>query len=362
VVTRWSAAALLGGVAAVTACWAPAAVASPPSGSAELFVIPDPRITEATGLALSARHEGVLWMHNDSGEARLFGVGFDGATVAVANLEGATNIDWEAMARGPGETLWVGDIGDNDLVREEIVVYGMNEPELGETQVTPTRYVLRYPDGPRNAEALLVNPVTGRLWVATAQIGVGGLYEAPEQLSEEGVNELVRIRDVPSVVTDGTWSADGQEYVLRDYGRAWIFDPNGAAVAQVELPGQDQGQNQGESITYSSSGTSLLSGTKQPDSTIWEIPLSGAGPVTAAETSVTGGESGGSGEETTGGAPVGTGSEPGAAGNEGGIITEPTGDAETDDGGGPSGLAMAVAAAIATAFLIGRARRRRARV
>lgn len=355
--TRWSAAALLGAVAVATACWAPAAAASPPSGSAELFVIPDPRITEASGLALSGRHEGVLWMHNDSGgEARLFGVGFDGGTVAVASFTDATNVDWEAMARGPDGTLWVGDIGDNDYAREDVSVYRISEPELGDTQVTPTRFVLSYPDGPRDAEALLVNPVTGRLWIATKEIYGGGLYEAPEQLSADSVNELVRIRDVPSVITDGTWSADGQQYVLRDYGQAWIYDPNGTALYQIELPGQDQGQNQGESVTYSPAGTALLSGSEQANSTIWEIPLSGAGPPTGTDSDGT--EADGTGEATAGGTADGTDPDTGAGGNEGGIITDSDGDGDSDSGG-PSGLAIAVAAAIATAFLVGRARRNR---
>lgn len=358
--TRWSAAAVLGGVAIAVACWAPAAAASPPSGSTELFVITDPRITEASGLALSGRHTDVLWMHNDSvrndgsGDIRLFGVRFDGDVVAVATLEGATNIDWEGMARGPDGTLWVGDIGDNDASRNEIVVYRVSEPELGETQVDASRFVLRYRDEPHDAEALLVNPITGRLWIATKQIHRGRLYEAPEQLSADSVNELVPIRDVPSVVTDGTWSADGQQYVLRDYGQAWIYDPNGVPLGHVELPGQDQGQNQGESIAYSPSGTALLSGSERPNSTIWEIPLSGAGPPT--------GSSGGAGtrEDPTGDAPPGdTDGVPGAAGNEGGIITDPDASANPDDDGGPSGLAIAVAAAIATAFLVGRARRNR---
>jgi hypothetical protein len=353
-VTRWSAAALVGGIAVALGCWMPVAAASPPSGSMELFVIADPRITEASGLALSGRHDGVLWMHNDSGgEARLFGVRFDGSVAAVASLDGAENVDWEGMARGPGGTLWVGDIGDNDVSRGEIVVYRVNEPDLGETQVNASRFVLRYPDGPHDAEALLVNPVTGRLWVATKQIYGGGLYEAPEQLSGDSVNELVRVNEVPSVVTDGTWSADGQQYVLRDYGRAYIYDPAGVATGQVELPGQDQGQNQGESVTYSASGTSLLSGSEQANSTIWEIPLSGAGPPTD--------ESSGdaTGEDTTGDAPPGSiDGVPGAAGNEGGIVTgtEPATDPDDD---GPSGLAIAVAAAIATAFLVSRARRNR---
>jgi hypothetical protein len=359
-VRRWAAAALVGSIALGAAGFASTAVASPPGGSAELFVIADPRITEASGLALSGRHQGVLWMHNDSGgEARLFGVGFDGSVVAAAALEGAENVDWESLATGPNGTLWIGDIGDNDLAREELVVYRISEPDLGDTSVAATRFALRYPDGPHDAEALLVNPVTGRLWVATKQIYGGGLYEAPEQLSAEGVNELVRIRDVPSVVTDGTWSADGQRYVLRDYGRAWIYDPAGNALAQVELPGQDQGQNQGESVSFSAAGSALLSGSEQANSTIWEIPLAGAGPPTG---SGSGGGSGGTGEGgAAGGAAPPGGTDPapgGASGNEGGIITTAN-DPDADDDGGVSPILLAVAAAIATAYFVGRSRRRR---
>ncbi|HET9900733.1 MAG TPA: hypothetical protein VFR46_06685 [Actinomycetes bacterium] len=356
---RWAAAALIGGIALGAAGWAPAAVASPPGGSGELFVIADPRITEASGLALSGRHQGVLWMNNDSGAPQLFGVGFDGGVVAVATLEGAENVDWEAVARGPNNTLWVGDIGDNDVLREEIVVYRIDEPDLGDTSVAPTRFVLRYPDGlPHDAEALLVNPVTGRLWIATKEIFGGGLYEAPEQLSTEGVNELVRIRDVPAVVTDGTWSADGQLFVLRDYGRAWIYDPAGNALGAVELPGQDQGQNQGESVTFGPSGVVLLSGTEQANSTIWEIPLAGAGPPTGADG---GGGSGATGAVgTSGGTSGDTDTDPdtAAAGDQGGIITN-TNDPDADDDGGVSPTLIAILAAIAIAFLIGRRRGRK---
>ena len=226
------------------------------------------------------------------------------------------------------------------------------------TRVKATKFVFRYPDGPHDAEGLLINPHTGRLWIATKQIWCGGLHEAPEQLSTDGINQLSRLRNVPSVVTDGTWFPAGDRYVLRSYGRAWIYDTGGNPLAQVELPGQDQGQNQGESIAISPTGT-LLSGTEQPNSTVWEIPVSGSVPPTAGAWGCEGadGTAAGAGAAASESQAT-TDPVPGAGSDEGGIITQPE-DQTAQDGDGPSGVAFAVAAAIATVFLVWRSRRKR---
>ena len=57
------------------------------------------------------------------------------AARAIYALDGATAIDWEDIAIGPGpqaETpyLYVGDIGDNAERRPNIVVYRVAEPKV----------------------------------------------------------------------------------------------------------------------------------------------------------------------------------------------------------------------------------------
>ncbi|HET7516301.1 MAG TPA: hypothetical protein VFN05_01135, partial [Actinomycetes bacterium] len=176
----------------------------------------DPRILESSGLALSGRHEAVLWTHNDSDDGpRLYAVGPDGRTLATLTLGGAEARDWEGMAAGRDDrgrpALFVGDIGDNNGVWPEIAVYRVTEPATLRDATTPAvRYRLRYADGPHNAEALLVDPRSNRLYVASKDAAGGSLYRAPARLRTDQVNVLRRVARVPPVVTDGAFLPDGR--------------------------------------------------------------------------------------------------------------------------------------------------------
>ena len=202
----------------------------------------DPRIYESSGLALSHRHRAVLWTHNDSGgDPALYAVGSDGRTLATLTLAGAEARDWEAMAAGRDDrgrpALFVGDIGDNNGVWPEVAVYRVAEPaELRDATVPAARYRLRYADGPHDAEALLVDPRSNRLYVATKEVAGGGLYRAPARLRTGQVNLLRRVARVPPVVTDGAWLPDGRGFVLRDYQGAYVYAAPGRRVGAFELP------------------------------------------------------------------------------------------------------------------------------
>src|SRR5207247_1030146 len=100
-----------------------------------------------------------------------------GVLLAEFDLGGATNVDWEDIAVGPcssGTCVFLGDTGDNDMNRTQYAVYRVAEPDpaAGAKQMVPsTRLPFVYPDGPHNAEALLVHPTTGDVYVVTK---VGG--------------------------------------------------------------------------------------------------------------------------------------------------------------------------------------------
>src|SRR5215218_1034209 len=244
-------------------------------GAEVVLRLQDPRIVESSGLALSRRHPRVLWTHNDSGDkARLYAVGADGRTLATLTLAGAEARDWEALAAGRDDrgrpALFVGDIGDNDGVWPEVAVYRVVEPaELRDVTVPAVRYRLRYPDGSHDAEALLVDPHSNRLYVATKSLAGGGLYQAPVRLRTGQVNVLRRVARVPPIVTDGAYLPDGRAFVLRDYQQAHVYTRPGRRVGAFELPLQYQG----ESITVTADGRSVLAGSEGPDSEVWRVPL-----------------------------------------------------------------------------------------
>jgi hypothetical protein len=235
----------------------------------------DPRILESSGLALSRRHPAVLWTHNDSGGGpELYAVGPDGRTRATLTLAGAGARDWEAVAAGRDDrgrpALFVGDIGDNQDLWPEVAVYRVTEPaQLRDATVAAARYRLRYADGSRNAEALLVDPRSNRLYVATKEADGGGLYRAPARLRTGRVNLLHRVVRVPPIVTDGAFAPDGRSFVLRDYQTAYVYTAPGHRVGEFPLPPQYQG----ESLTVTPDGRSVLVGSEGPDSEVWRVPI-----------------------------------------------------------------------------------------
>lgn len=142
-----------------------------------LFRIRDERISESSGLAVSPTHKGIVYTHNDSGHGpQIYAIGPDGRTRATFTIGNAEARDWEAIAastdRATGRgVLWIADIGDNlDGAWPDVSVYKVAEPRtMKDATLRATRYRFRYADGPRNAEGVMVDPRTGRLYVVSKE-------------------------------------------------------------------------------------------------------------------------------------------------------------------------------------------------
>lgn len=247
----------------------------------------DPRITESSGLAVSPSQSSVLWTHNDSGNPPLvFALGRSGQVAATVRIEGVPDVDWEAMAAFRDSTgralLAAADIGDNLAQRTSVEVDVVPEPTpRQDTTATPVlRLLLRYPDGPRDAETLLVDPARRRMFVLSKGLFSSTAYAVPASAWDGTAPlrpavrsaTLVPVGRVPlSLVTDGTVATDGA-VLLRTYGELAVLGPlpvdpppsgRGTATltprATVSLPSQRQGEGlaltpDGGSVLLSSEG------------------------------------------------------------------------------------------------------------
>lgn len=251
---------------------------APPAGVTHDRSLTDPRIVESSNLVASALHPGLVWTTNDSGDsARVFGVDRSGKTVALLHLRGARARDWEALAPGKDAhgkpLLWIGDLGDNRSTWPSVRVYRVAEPsQLGEQDVAWTGYDLRFPDGPRDAETLLVDPSDQRLYVVSKRVDGAAVYEAPRDLRTDRVNVLTRIASAPSVVTDGSFSPDGKVVALRDYVWAWTSSSVRGPWHKVSIPLEPQG----ESLTWTPDGKAILIGSEGARSVVWRVPIRAA--------------------------------------------------------------------------------------
>ncbi|MEU9011109.1 WD40 repeat domain-containing protein [Streptomyces sp. NPDC048479] len=261
------------GVAAAVVLLAAGPAASDDSDDSG-FTIKDPRITESSGLAASRAHPGIYWTHNDQDEPRVFAVDSKtGETVATVTMQGVGKPrDMEAISVGPDGNVYVGDIGDNlNGSWDHVWIYKFPEPKaLKDMTVRATQYTVKYADGARNAEALMVHPKTGRVYIASKNDGGGGLYEGPATLTASGTNVFRRIGEVPWV-TDGAFSPDGKELVLRSYfsARGYVWkDGKLGADHRVSAPLQGQA----ESVTYTLDGKALMFGSEGKQSGVERVP------------------------------------------------------------------------------------------
>ncbi|GHG65356.1 hypothetical protein [Streptomyces griseocarneus] len=271
------------GIAALVALSAAPPARAVPAADGDVpsaFTIQDPRIKESSGLAASRAHPGVYWTHNDSGDgANVFAVDSrTGRTVATVTLNGINPRDVEAISIGPDGNIYLADIGDNlGGSWPEVWIYRFPEPKtLRDTSVAPVRLTVRYDEGPRDAESLMVHPKTGRLYIASKKrSGKGALYEGPQHLSESGVNTFRRVADVNVWATDGAFSPDGTRLVVRGYFEARAYRwQNGRLGEEAGRPTVPL-QRQGESVTFTPDGRTLMYGTEGAGSRVTPVELKG---------------------------------------------------------------------------------------
>ncbi|HEU4837382.1 MAG TPA: hypothetical protein VFS90_23330 [Pyrinomonadaceae bacterium] len=268
---------------------------------ATLATIKDKSISESSGLVASRTTPGAYWTHNDSGDGP-FIYAFDtrGDSFGTFRITGAEARDWEDIAAGPGPQanrsyLYIGDIGDNDSVRSEVIVYRVPEPTLSAAtrKFTKNRagsteradaIRLKYPDGKHDAEALLVHPRTGNIYIVVkVLIANPGVYEAVAPFTPGQSITMKRLGEarVPSlfggVITGGSISPDGRRVALCDYFQGYeIVLPAGASnfddIWKQKMTGFDLGKRkQGESITYRLDGKALLATSEGKQSPLLQV-------------------------------------------------------------------------------------------
>lgn len=226
---------------------------------ARLAPIRDARLAEVSGIGWMDGH---LLAVNDSGDGPVvYAVRpSDGTVVGTVTYSSITPRDNEALAVGPDRTVWVADVGDNDRVRPHVMISRFTLPAVPRgdvwTGAQQARFV--YPDGPHDAEALMVDPATGEAFVVTKDITRGRVYRVPRRWSLDDPATLEPVATdewIGPLVTDAAIDPAGGRAVLRTYGQAAVHAVPGLARAGlVDLPRE----RQGEAVTFTPDGALVL--------------------------------------------------------------------------------------------------------
>ena len=205
-------------------------------------------LDEISGLAASHVHEDVLWVINDGGNpAELFAINRRGKLLARYDVRGARNIDWEDLAsftRDGKHYLLVADTGDNGGKRKDFVLHVFEEPAtLAGGELKPAWTIrARWPDGPRDCEAVAVDAAAGQVLLVSKKRSPPDLFALPLS-ARRGTREARRIgrlagvpqasaelrRNDPKLaklfpqVTAADLSPDGRTLAVLTYGSVLFY-------------------------------------------------------------------------------------------------------------------------------------------
>lgn len=204
------------------------------------------RLVESSGVAVSRTYPGVLWTHNDSGDsATVYAITLAGDLLATYRVLGAMAFDWEDIdvTTCPGDRaaqcLYIADTGDNSERRKAPTIYVVPEPHPptggtgGDTLFTERAHATRviYPDGPRDVEAIAVDPRGNTLLISKGRVGIVEVYRLPRSALTRDSARAVLVDTLPMIpqhtlgrfVTGAGFSPSGERLVVRTYTELYFF-------------------------------------------------------------------------------------------------------------------------------------------
>lgn len=267
------------GLPAILLACAPVALAGPDCGPVHTNVrLPD-RLVETSGVAFGLPGSGIYWTHND-GPSELFAVDSTGALLGSREV-GVELRDWEDMAAAPcerhGDCLYLADTGDNAERRRagsvKVVRLAEPAPRDEESETSAEVFPVRFPDGPRDVEALFVLPGERIHLVTKGRNHPVTVYAYPPPLRRDTVTlvEVQRLTSGPqplaNQVTGAAATRDGSSIAIRTYQSMAFYrmaDDTLQAVENGFVNLRSLRESQGEGIALGPGGRVLLTSEGGP--------------------------------------------------------------------------------------------------
>lgn len=239
-------------------------------------VIKDSTLNEISGIVASRANKNCYWVHNDSGDnAQIYLINDLGKKICTVALQNITNRDWEDITIGPGPIsgktyLYIADIGDNGKKNLYKYIYRIEEPKINVNR--PNNNILlekkdisvltvTYSDGFRDAETLLIDPLTKKLYIITKRETHVQIYEISNSDFLNDTLELFKAKIVLPfrMVNGGDISPNGKRILLKNLTKIfyWNRKPKESILdalsrQSIELPYYQEPQ--GESIAWKLNG------------------------------------------------------------------------------------------------------------
>ncbi len=221
-----------------------------------------------------------IWLIEDSGNNdNIFKVGLNGKMIKHLDLKNAKNNDWEDLTKDQEGSLYIGDFGNNNNDRKNLVIYKLPNPEREKgDKIASEKIKFHYPEQkkfPPKKSKLYYDTEAFFHWGSSLYVitknrtrpydGKAMIYKLPDTKGEyeaQLIGELTTCNNQNTCsVTSAAISPNGKTIALLGYGLLWLVsdfefdDFSRGTVQQIDL----ETRTQLESICFLNNKTLLLS-------------------------------------------------------------------------------------------------------
>jgi len=170
-----------------------------------------------------------------------------------------------------GSCLYVADTGDNQERQAQVALYRLPEPDgRADGTAAADRYLMRFPDGPRDVEAMYILPDERVFFVTKGRNHPVTIFRYPPPLRPDTVVTLEPVQVMssgpvapPRYVTGASATLDGSTVVIRTYETLEFY----SVTSNEELRPLDDArvnlrtlrEPQGEAVAFLPDGRLVLS-------------------------------------------------------------------------------------------------------
>ena len=158
----------------------------------DICSLPD-SIPESSGIAYSTNNS--FWTHSDGkNTSALFLIDSSGNLLRRLSLTNGVNIDWEDLTQDNYGNLYIGDLGNNDCDRTDLVIYKISNPSLHDSESIWAHTIrISYGD-----QSIIPSPIEDRNFDVEAMAHYQGyiyLFTKNRSYPTSGFSKMYRVPD-----------------------------------------------------------------------------------------------------------------------------------------------------------------------
>lgn len=182
----------------------------------------DKVLNECSGLALADQPNHLLALNDSGGEPALYEVDMKGNLIQTYPIQGTENKDWEELCRDDKGQLYIGDFGNNESTRADLLIYKV-------TKTSTEKIQFSYPDqvpGKKEYDCEAFFWANDSLYLFTKSWESGAKICRLYSLSDQAGTQVAHLKDeilFKAQITGAALSPAKNQFALISYGKIFLF-------------------------------------------------------------------------------------------------------------------------------------------